>query len=429
MIMLDYELGDHLPVHDHGYVALLETMGSDEAIVDAARISYDRRGKSEDRALIRYLLRHRHCYHEDMQVLTRRGWVYWKNCKRTEVFAVPHPKTKHIRFESCSVNMFDVNEELLTFDNERMSYAVTSDHRMWFKGKYQKSYKIIQASAMSKWGHFDPLVGYAISQNEPRDPFYELAGFILGDGCWENLCSVSFHLKKERKKEYLRNLFNILKISWTENPSSTYGDAVVFRVNLTDTGISNIINPGERSKDKQFRSDSFLSMTESQIRGAFNGLVNSDGSHRKDRPQIEFSSTSSTLLDQFQTLACFLGLDCHGTLYNTVISYNDKTRTSLESRKQYHGTMRYRGKVCCATTSTGLLIVRGGPDKFGFICGNTSPFEMGVMRFEDKMPIFVARQWIRHRTASLNELSARYTKLPNEMFVPQAVAMQSVDNK
>ena len=60
---------------------------------------------------------------------------------------------------------------------------------------------------------------------------------------------------------------------------------------------------------------------------------------------------------------------------------------------------------------------------------HTSPFEMGVMRFEVKMPIFVARQWIRHRTASLNEMSARYTELPNEMFVPEVVAAQSTDNK
>lgn len=60
---------------------------------------------------------------------------------------------------------------------------------------------------------------------------------------------------------------------------------------------------------------------------------------------------------------------------------------------------------------------------------HTSPFEMGVLRFEVKMPIFVARQWIRHRTASLNEMSARYTELPNEMFVPRVVSVQSEENK
>lgn len=59
---------------------------------------------------------------------------------------------------------------------------------------------------------------------------------------------------------------------------------------------------------------------------------------------------------------------------------------------------------------------------------HTSPFEMAVLKFELKMPIFVARQWVRHRTASLNEVSARYTQLPNEMFVPEVFAMQSTEN-
>ncbi len=62
---------------------------------------------------------------------------------------------------------------------------------------------------------------------------------------------------------------------------------------------------------------------------------------------------------------------------------------------------------------------------------HTSPFEMGEMLFEVKMPIFVARQWIRHRTANVNELSARYTQLPAEMFVPakEELKPQSTSNK
>lgn len=60
---------------------------------------------------------------------------------------------------------------------------------------------------------------------------------------------------------------------------------------------------------------------------------------------------------------------------------------------------------------------------------HTSPFEMGVLKVEMKMPIFVARQIVRHRTASMNEVSARYTQLPNEMFVPKALHTQSKNNK
>ena len=60
---------------------------------------------------------------------------------------------------------------------------------------------------------------------------------------------------------------------------------------------------------------------------------------------------------------------------------------------------------------------------------HTSPFEMCELKLELKMPIFVARQWVRHRTASMNEVSARYTILPEEMYMPEAFKGQSTTNK
>jgi len=60
---------------------------------------------------------------------------------------------------------------------------------------------------------------------------------------------------------------------------------------------------------------------------------------------------------------------------------------------------------------------------------HTSPFEMGELKVEMKMPIFVARQIVRHRTANMNEISARYTELPDEMYCPETFYTQSKDNK
>ena len=62
---------------------------------------------------------------------------------------------------------------------------------------------------------------------------------------------------------------------------------------------------------------------------------------------------------------------------------------------------------------------------------HTSPFEQVVLTFHVKLPIFVARQWIRHRTARLNEISGRYSILKDDFYVPEAgdVALQSTDNK
>lgn len=76
-----------------------------------------------------------------------------------------------------------------------------------------------------------------------------------------------------------------------------------------------------------------------------------------------------------------------------------------------------------------------GPDAdkklLGYLFRNkhTSPFEMCKVSFNVKMPIFVMRQWVRHRMQNLNEVSARYTELPNEFYVPKEWCKQDTVNK
>ena len=57
---------------------------------------------------------------------------------------------------------------------------------------------------------------------------------------------------------------------------------------------------------------------------------------------------------------------------------------------------------------------------------HTTPFEMVEFKFLIKCPIFVARQWLRHRTASVNEVSARYSVIPDEFFIPDSLRRQSM---
>lgn len=63
--------------------------------------------------------------------------------------------------------------------------------------------------------------------------------------------------------------------------------------------------------------------------------------------------------------------------------------------------------------------------------GHNTPFEAVTLTFDVKAPIFVFRQWHRHRTQSYNELSARYRELPEEFYIPEAsqITTQSTDNK
>jgi thymidylate synthase (FAD) len=60
---------------------------------------------------------------------------------------------------------------------------------------------------------------------------------------------------------------------------------------------------------------------------------------------------------------------------------------------------------------------------------HTSPFEMVKLTLNIKMPIFVMRQYVRHRMQNLNEVSARYTELPSEFYIPTEWRRQDTKNK
>lgn len=60
---------------------------------------------------------------------------------------------------------------------------------------------------------------------------------------------------------------------------------------------------------------------------------------------------------------------------------------------------------------------------------HTSPFEMITIWLEMKLPIFVARQFVRHRTVSLNEVSGRYVTLPAEWYIPEVVGGKAPGKK
>jgi thymidylate synthase (FAD) len=86
------------------------------------------------------------------------------------------------------------------------------------------------------------------------------------------------------------------------------------------------------------------------------------------------------------------------------VSYGRGTKKVSEDRGLIHYLMRHR---------------------------HSTPFEMCEIKFHVKLPIFVARQWIRHRTANVNEYSARYSILDREFYIPaeENLAAQSVSNR
>jgi thymidylate synthase (FAD) len=386
--------------------------------------------ENKDRNLIRYLMRHRHCYHPDMQVLTTNGWKYWKNLSGKVEFLVPNHTTKQLQKEVLEVKEFDCDEELHCYQNIRMSYKVTEGHTMWFRGKYERDYKKVKVEDQSKWGHYECGSQYTYLKKNP-DKRYELIGFFLGDGSFSSKNTICFHLKKERKIKYLIKLLDDLNLSYDIVP----GWNGALKVSLeTPYSIKECCVYSVNASNKGLVNQKLSDYEPEQLVGIFYGLIHSDGSKKKDRKgQVEFSSTSPKLAYLFESIASMLQYDCHkvhgGDKYN-VTAYKPG-RTTLESRKQYHYKEYHKGKVYCATSSTGLLMVRGASNEFSFICGNTTPFEMVSFVFLVRAPIHVARQWFRHRTWSYNEYSTRYKEAIDsfETTEPGAWRTQATNNK
>lgn len=68
--------------------------------------------------------------------------------------------------------------------------------------------------------------------------------------------------------------------------------------------------------------------------------------------------------------------------------------------------------------------------KYLYTHEHMTPFESVELSFEVKAPIFIARQWMRHRTFSYNEVSGRYTELPDEFYIPWVgLGIQDKSNK
>lgn len=99
----------------------------------------------------------------------------------------------------------------------------------------------------------------------------------------------------------------------------------------------------------------------------------------------------------------------------------------------YEGVDAHAKSTCEGCGFVGVNFTDGDERLLGYLYRNkhSTPFEMAGLVIEVKAPIFVFRQWHRHRTQSYNEMSARYTPLPAEDYVPsvERLMVNSTKNK
>ena len=434
--LMNRMVGKEIKVLDHGFIRVVDYMGDDAAIVQAARVSYGKGTKTfnEDAGLINYLMRHKHCYDDQTEVLTEYGFMSWRDVKLEDKLGCWDQEANSLVYESPkSLVEEDYSGDMYGVEHGGVDLLVTPEHKMWVslldgwdaenKEQYYTDYKLLSAKelnhrSMVKYSKVAPYntpedwVGDGMPEHSDIKALLRLIGLFVGDGSAVSTNTIQFRFKKVRKIVYLKDLLYLLGWSYREVIDSEE----VCNINITKGNIGTDWRRLFYNEEGKKRLPYFLLNNSTDSLALLEGLKNSDGHVRPGRLDWSYSSYSPQLLDQVHVLGVHAGLSCSKVKYNRISFHTRKIHPRINQGKWDTRWTSYTGKVYCAETRTGILVVRR--NGIVVLSGNSTPFEMCEIKLHVKLPIFVARQWIRHRTGSFNEYSARYSVLDNEFYVP-----------
>jgi thymidylate synthase (FAD) len=264
----------------------------------------------------------------------------------------------------------------------------------------------------------------------PAKPLLRLIGFFIGDGNLHPRANhIVFNLKKDREIAFLHET---AADGGFEVKQWQHGFAIQVGSELRE-----LIAACYEDREKVIPR-ALLQLGRDMLLALYEGLLESDGSRQRRSGRMErqtYYTTSRRLADQVQELALKIGRsasvrphrsrpgDGHFgdkprwrvTIYNSRNSQPALCRTRAEADNQM-GVEQYNGVIHCVEVPHGTLYVRR--NGYPVWSGNT-PFEHNSFRFHIRCPIFVAREWMRHRVGSFNEFSMRYAKATDDFYVPE----------
>jgi thymidylate synthase (FAD) len=447
---------DAIRVLDHGFVRLDGSMATDLSVVNAARVSFARRKEEmdeSDEGLIRFLMRDRHgCYDDATDVLTEDGWKAWPTVTGQELFAT---RTIDGRLEyqpALRLVRKEYRGHMIGFKGMSLDLMVTPDHRVLasemttLSGRKRPRYHLRPAYSLlnrahrhvatAQWaGEALEWLGFDGQRFQP-EPLMRLVGFFIGDGNLSTSNHIVFNLRKPREIAFLHR---------------TAAEAGLDVREWSNRHLAVPIGPRLRKlfaecyagREKVIPSR-LLWCSGRLLEALYEGLLQSDGSIQVRPGKADrhtYTTTSRPLADQVQELALKLGRSAsirpHNfapgdghlgslpvwrvTIYNPRNSRSALCRTKADADNQM-GVEFYNGVIHCVEVPSGTLYVRR--NGYAVWSGNT-PFEHNSFRFHVRAPIFVAREWFRHRTASFNEFSMRYAKATDDFYVPEVEDVRS----
>lgn len=473
-----------IKVLDHGYVRLVEAYGSDERIIEAARMSTgkgflgwepgtcpvcdgtggtpnglcsgcDGKGKVRgDKHLLRYLWSNKHCYDDATEVLTQRGFVRWGELHSDDKLGQWDRESDSLVYEKPLeiVKRRHVGQ-MYRVDHGGVDLLVTDNHKMLVKQivsvpgenrqEWSRDWSLVEASELDHRAMIRYRKHAARTAQEPidlnsgiRSPIFpthsdsrallRLIGFFIGDGHagGSRKNGIDFHLRKPRKIAFLREV--CLEVGW-EIAELASDNFVVRAKNISLWFRSQFYD----SHGNKIIPSYLLDLNSDDAMALLDGLRASDGSVK--RGAWEYSTTSKQVADSVQLLVLHAGgaahVHCRDEYMYRVTVLSRMTEPVINQGKRNTTWENYDGEVFCAHTRTGALVVRRNGKIV--LSGNSTPFEMSGMAIEVQAPMFVFREWHRHRTQSYSELSARYTPMPDVNYIPSVdrLMINSKSNK
>jgi thymidylate synthase (FAD) len=444
-----------IEVLDHGFVRLDDAMASDLSVVNAARVSFARRKEEMDegdQGLIRFLLRERHgCYDDATEVLTSGGWKSWPAVSGDELFAT-RSRAGQLEYQpALRLVRKEYRGHMIGFKGTSIDLSVTPDHRVLAstlttrEGRHSPTFRLQPAHtvlgrahrhvATASWDGARPHSLEVAGERYPASPVLRLVGFFIGDGNLPASNAICFNLRKPREIAYLQRVVGEAGLEVRQ-----WGRQ---RAVIVGSGLRSLFAHCYENREKVIPRE-LLDLAPELLACLLDGLLESDGSRFVRSSGTErqtYYTTSKRLADQVQELALKLGRsasvrphrhrpgDGHFgtkdrwrvTLYAPRNSSPALGRTRADAADQM-GIDRYDGLIHCVEVPNGTLYVRR--NGFPVWSGNT-PFEHNAFRFHIRAPIFVAREWFRHRVGSFNEFSMRYAKATDEFYVPDAEDVRS----
>lgn len=345
----------------------------------------------KDLGLFEKLLTGKHCYDAQTEVLTKKGWKFFKDVTYLdEIVDIDANTGQFVGFSTpLDIIAKKYTGKMYSVDTRNISFRVTNNHRMFgqiitkantrystfkpeiflpeekSKHKSSKNINIFRECRMTSV----PLLQKELIPSN----WGKLIGFYIGDG-YKSKKQVIFHIKKERKISYISFILNALNIPFKTSKPDSSG---AVRISIKDWNISAYLanNHGNSSRTKRIGEI----YDQETLLGIFDGLKNSDGHlHRKTWIYATMSEQlKNDILNKAPLISKTLTWRQDTKTNCFILSFRTKTEIHInDSRKPKSYVFEefvINEPVYCVTVPHGALVVRRNGQTL--VCGNCSPME------------------------------------------------------